>query len=35
MLSKAFDYAMIIRIVSYDEMFFMLLLRVNYAFESL
>ena len=34
MLSKAFDYTMMMGIVSYDEMFFMLLLRVNYAFES-
>ena len=35
MVLKAFDYTMTIDVVSYDEMFFMLLLRVNYAFESL
>ena len=35
MLLKAFDYTMMVDVVLHDEMFFMLLLRVNYAFESL
>ena len=35
MLLKAFDYTMIIGVVLRDEVFFMLLLRGNYAFESL
>ena len=35
MLLKAFDYTMMVDIVSRAEMFFMLLLRGSYAFESL
>ena len=35
MLLKAFDYTMMVDVVLHDEVFFMLLLRGNYAFESL
>ena len=35
MLLKVFDYTMMVDVVSCDEVFFMLLLRGNYAFESL
>ncbi|MBF1557684.1 hypothetical protein [Segatella salivae] len=34
MLLKAFDYTMMVDVVLRDEVFFMLLLRGNYAFES-
>ncbi len=34
MLSKALYYTMMVDVVLRDEMFFILLLRVNYAFES-
>ena len=34
MLLKVFDYTMMVDVVSCDEVFFMLLLRGNYVFES-